>query len=92
MKKEFLHERYTFEMVYRNCLGHVKGRAIARDVRATKTLFIVSLDNVEITSGAIRFGMERRYNRDTLQRVPKPNPFSGNGAWSIERDTVRKMS
>ena len=75
----------TLHLVFRSATGHVRGRAIARGVRITPTLYVVERQMVEVLEGAARFGAEHRFRRDTLQRHPKPNPLSGNGRWGIER-------
>ena len=82
-------ERFTFKMTFRGVTGKPRGTAIAKAVRATKTQFVVEASNVEVTSGDVRFGiLEKRYDRRTLAQVPKRNPFSGNGGWNIDRDSI----
>lgn len=73
----------NLNLVYRNVLGKVAGTAIARDVRLTPTLYVVEPGMVQVLTGKVQFGGERRYRRDTLQQHPKTHPHSGNGRWYI---------
>lgn len=84
-------ELFACKLIYRSSTGAVRGSAVARNVRATKTLFVVSPENVEVTDGGVTFGGERRYDRRTLSRVPRSNPHSGNGQWCIDRESIKPM-
>ena len=76
----------TLTLVFRSSTGHVRGKAIARDVRVTQTQFVVDGAKVQVLEGDARFGFStRRYRRDNYQPIPKPNPLSGNGRWHIEK-------
>lgn len=81
--------RYTFTLTYRSATGVPRGTAVARNVRATTTQFVVERTDVEVTGGNALFGGSQRYDRRTLDAIPKARPLSGNGRWSIDRDSVR---
>lgn len=84
-------ERYAFALAYRGATGRKKSEAIATNVRATATQFVVEPGNVQVLTGPAQFRATMRFDRKTLSRVPRPNPFSGNGGWAIDRDTIEKM-
>lgn len=75
----------NLHLVYKSVTGKVIGSAIATDVRETSTLYVIEPKMVRILKGTPRFGGLRKYKKDTLRPYPKPNPFSGNGGWLIER-------
>lgn len=74
------------QLEYRGFRGNVLATATASAIRATKTLYIIRPADVIVHDPnpmRIRFGAERRYQRDGYQPYPKRRTMSGNGYWRL---------